>query len=125
MFYVMQVFFSFVLYVSGFVTPAPQLVIRSPVPHNVRLYSSVETQTSTHVSVRRSEHNMKGPSYDSLQTDDAKDVNANDIESMLRSHNPSKYIATSKMGNDWENHSKAFFSMYFSQHASFLRFPWH
>ena len=44
---------------------------------------------------------MKGPSYDSLQTDDAKD--ANDIESTLRSHNPSKYIATSKMGNDWEN----------------------
>ena len=46
---------------------------------------------------------MKGPSYDSLQTDDAKDANANDIESMLRSHNPSKYIGTSKVGNDSEN----------------------
>ena len=89
--------------VSGFVTPASQLVIRSPVPRNVRLYSSAETQTSTHVSVWRSEHNMKGPSNDSLQTDDAKDANANDIESMLRSHNPSKYIGTSKVGNDSEN----------------------
>ena len=77
--------------VSGFVTPTSQLVIRSPIPRNVRLYSSVETQASTHASVRRSEHNMKGPSNDGLPTDDAKNANANDIESMLRSHNPSKY----------------------------------
>ena len=83
----------FVLYVvSGFVTPS-QLVIRSPIPSNVRLHSS---ETSTHVSVRRSERNMMGSSNDGLQTNDAKDANANGIESMLRSHNPSKY--TSKMG---------------------------